>query len=173
MFERPVIIPQAKSGGTDWSKYTPQSFYGDILMGSSNIFDTILEISGKGYVKKAVISGNNGGINRVVRITIDNVIVIHLQAKSTVKITGMLTHECINYIYTTLNVPTTILSNTYLDNTYLLNSIKKNYPITDVSEGIVLLSQSVFFNSNFKIEAKDTTHGGTTTHYGIDLGVIL
>ena len=71
------------SGGTDWSEYKQLQLSGDITP-ASNVYSTLLSVTGEGALIYADANGSNSGTqySGMLRITVDGVIMFHARTNA-------------------------------------------------------------------------------------------
>ena len=133
--------------GTDWSKYTPVQGAGTVTGVGS--YQTVVDITGKGYLAKAVIA-NGTGIGTptaYIKVTIDGVLKHYTRfTYASRQGGGLLTQD---FLYNS----TVIVNGTMTQ--IGTAPIEVPYPTTNGSEaGVVVMPMPIFFDTSLKIEVQ-------------------
>lgn len=134
--------------GTDWSKYTPFYKNSGYTPKAQNVYETMFEVTGEGYLSKAIIKHpSNSAYNILLRITIDGVVKYNGTVTVTPNLVGVIEKD---YLYTGTN-------NEWL--THLLNNLEPIGVIDTRDLGgsgtpnrCMMIGQPLFFNEHLKIE---------------------
>lgn len=79
----------SSGGGTDWSRYKPLTKSGQITSGSAGVLTNVLNISGEGFLSKA-IAQSSPSQQAIVKVTIDNVVYVWNTALNGNLLAGMI-----------------------------------------------------------------------------------
>ena len=141
-------------GGFDPSKYDNVDFVGNVNVLSANTFQTVLEITGKGYLSalSTILTTTRG------KVTIDDVVVFD-------GVGAIMTKEYYKFDSAgvskagVLNGSTSAFTNP--DTTALI----QKHPYTGQSGAYVILEKPLFFKRSLKIEIRNTTTGNKMLAY--------
>lgn len=148
--------------GNFWDKFTPVSVInGAKVITTGNTYETLYKVTGKGYLSKAIITGDTSNICKI-KITVDGVVKFAAQSvSSATSAAGIITSDQL------LNGATSDIAKiiNFGGNTVASLLTPKTYPyVDDTDRGFCILSQPIFFNTSLLIEVTNTVDGGTVNH---------
>lgn len=154
---------------SDWTKYTPLLSNTSTTISTANTWNTILNINGVGYLKKASIYINSTIYYGYIRVTIDGTVVYY--ASNSNQIGGSLfTLDNLKYN------STTALS--YVCNPFNSGGLTQTtinylvgYPYTGGSSYSCLIPKEIYFKTSLKIEIQTSTSNSVTINTEIEGGV--
>ncbi|MBZ9686874.1 hypothetical protein G9F72_011110 [Clostridium estertheticum] len=124
-----------------------------------NAFQSILNISGKGYVNKVLMDAGGTGAVMHIRITVDGVVMVLIQSPSddSINAFGVLLEDLIKP--SNSGSPSIIMA--YFRNKYCnLYPNPDSYPHTLNYARTIVLAQPIYFNTSLLIELSCTDSGG-------------
>jgi len=149
--------PFPANNGTDWGKYTPIGKGATVSITTGGTFETMLSVSGKGFLTRAVLVSPDGSATGQIRVTVDGVVKVLNQAP--VSTGGMCGVEQINSStattgsYMAHRVPGLGRSIVSANNTVA------EYPTISGVENIIYISMPIFFDTSLLIEATSSISG--------------
>jgi hypothetical protein len=158
-----MAIITTNSAGTDWSRYTVKSKDSTKTLASNNVYETILSVSGEGYIAKCHFT-TSGTADVTLRITMDGVEVFRGMVANTNQTSGWVRESDMVYNIGTGGASLRIPNGTAAA---YMGTISE-YPAVADSNVMVFLPQPVFFKSSLLIETKtsDTTKNCVYSYQG-------
>ena len=159
----PITRYPSARGGTDWSKYTPFTKGAQKTIATGGVYETILSVTGKGYLSRAILESHNAALARI-RITIDGVQKILVKSSNLLVIVGMMqlsevsTHDSSSKI--AIREPNFQTGVGTVGNPQSV----AEYPATGDTQSMVYLPQPIFFNTSLLIEVTHATNGGNVNY---------
>lgn len=161
---------QQVNGGIDWSKYSDLSGAVVVTPGDTG-FRTMLDITGKGFIKKLIgyrkSGASQGAVSRgFIRITIDGLVVFEANMRSyvnssppnTIGYSGLICEEHILGFDTSVGIYSKGLGiSRYYASMSVINSLPYSEPEDSSGNAygkIFILSKPLFFNQNLKVEMR-------------------
>jgi len=148
-----ISIPDVGSGGTDWSAYTRiWAEKINYLATNINTYETILNISGKGFISACYVSNIDTATGQM-KITVDDSILLQAVTNNDGSFTGFasIDHQVqkssADYVGVRMPLSSSIASIT------IMNVL--GLPFND--EGVrffIFLPKPIFFNTSFKFEVQ-------------------
>lgn len=142
-------------GGTDWSKYEPVYLKSPFTVSSANVYQSAINIVGKGYSNFIKLTGGSNSTAVDLKIIKDGVVIYEARVNTAGYMLGIV--------------------NTHEKGVYSSVSAKKEYPFIDTSlsvndEAVMYLDTPMFFNNSLDVQAKCTTTSNML-HFAFSGGV--
>jgi hypothetical protein len=145
---------------------------------TADTFTTILNVTGKGYLSRAILAGLPGaGTGTFLKITVDGVVTCYVMATLSGHAIGLLNYEDLHYEstgYISLIGPSS--NDTSYYSLIALESSSNylklaQYPYTAGLIGVCLKNIDIYFETSLKIESA-VGYTSVATSYHIEYGVI-
>lgn len=149
-----LVNYQPQNNETDWSKVSVNKYSSNLVttVANANIFTTVLNVTGQGYLKKYIVPNASGTGRRYIRITVDGV--------QTVLLTNYV--DSSSYFGICLEELITCNSNGagYIriggNSSVIFYGNIKTYPDTSSTGNIIQLPQPIYFKNSLLIEVSSS-----------------